>query len=214
MSLKNKYKVVKKLTGSPEENKLYSNTISVDTEDTCDNAIIMKCTKMINDDKFYFYLDHFDGAKIKPIFDGQPLWEVELITTPEESDDNKSKDTYKKVWTIDLGQFPTIKFNSQSAELQSVNSNDIDKLTFPCVMKVSDDNENFKIKTVVAYSNSKFSFPWIVCNDNGNDINAAYFTGYKFAKPITDDEFVYLTLQDISNGKGTGINPSLIRIKE
>jgi hypothetical protein len=164
MSLKNKYKVVKKLYGFPEEGKLYSNSSTVDNY-----TVVTKCTRMNK-----LYLKYLDGDKNHyiSIIGAKPLWEVELITTPE----------------------------SEKPET-------LEELTFPCEMLVSDDNVNFQKLTIVAYLGDKFSFPWI-----GFDLNFSHYIGYKFAKPITD-EFIYLSFQDISDGKGVGVNPSLIRIK-
>lgn len=64
-------------------------------------------------------------------------------------------------------------------------------------MMVSDNGLHWGIKKIVA--------KW---NDRYFDSNGVYWLQ---AKKI---EYTYLTLQDISDGKGIGVDPKLIRIKE
>jgi hypothetical protein len=130
------------------------------------------------------YLKYFDGIPSNGLFfDSDKTWEVELIASENKKDN------------------------------QNISSTDIKKLTFPCEMFVGDDNENFTIRTVLAYLGDDFDFPWIIDQDFCEYKKGCNFYGFKYARLITDD-FIYLSLQDISDGKGVGIDPSLIKIKE
>lgn len=59
----------------------------------------------------------------------------------------------------------------------------------------------------------------ILCVDKNNEDKFKcgqefYTTRWKHWKPIPKEELVELTVEDISNGKGVGVKPELIRIKK
>jgi hypothetical protein len=214
MSLKNKYKVVKKVTGFPEVGKLYSNSQTFD-----DKTFIMKRTGCIGNNIFFTYVDGVNNDTM--VINGDNMWEVEIIPVPE-SEKNINKTP--KDWTIDLSFFPRIKVINNPLDVNEqpdspTSNTDSTELTFPCDMRVSDNNEDFFERTIVAYLGDKFQYPWIACKYSHSE-NAQQFDGYRYATKLinndntTPDDFVYLSLQDISDGKGTGIDPYLIKIKE
>lgn len=73
---------------------------------------------------------------------------------------------------------------------------------FPRMMLVSDDTNNWIRKIVHCYCGT-LNRPWVV-----------EVGGYKYAKEIPAPQPIYLTAQDISEGKGVGVDPKLIKFKE
>jgi hypothetical protein len=202
MSLKNKYKIIKKLTGLPVEGKLYTNNQSFD-----DKTIIIECNRIPN--STYVFLQNFDGVEYDiPIIDYNNMWEVEPITA---SESNKSNGI-RYGWVIDSSLFPNFKPQNIGYKCEKTLKDFKEELTFPHKMLVSDDNEKFKIETVIAYRGDDYEFPWITDNDDNK--KSCYCNCYKFAKPITDNDFIYLTPEDISDGKGVDVDPYLIKFKE
>ena len=84
--------------------------------------------------------------------------------------------------------------------------NEIPTLEEGKLMLVSDDIITWYEKKVIARDkNGRFLIE--------SKYNDAYLT-FNFAKELETEEIVELTLKDISEGKGVGVKPSLIRIKE
>ena len=93
------------------------------------------------------------------------------------------------------------------------------KLPYPKVMLVSDTYEHLnsplcKRRVVFMEKNNKF-IAWINAETlvDATTINGT--SAWGFAKDIEEEpKLVKLTMKDISEGKGVGVDPKLIRIKE
>ena len=80
------------------------------------------------------------------------------------------------------------------------------KSEYPKMMLVSNDNSSYTERFL--YGKFKNGY---LAQHSASSAGASF---YKFAKEIETEELVHLTLEDISNGKGVGVNPELIRIKK
>lgn len=88
-----------------------------------------------------------------------------------------------------------------------------DTKTYPRIMEVS-DSENFynpQIRVVFMEKNGKY-LAWRDANTVEEAEKVLTTTSWAYAREV--DPIVELTAEDISAGKGVGINPKLIRFKE
>lgn len=87
--------------------------------------------------------------------------------------------------------------------------------TYPKVMWVSDD-EDFerKIKRVVFMEKDGYFIAWNSAKTIKDAERILETVAWRYAKDIIpEDEFVYLSPKDISEGKGVGVKPELIKFK-
>ena len=91
------------------------------------------------------------------------------------------------------------------------------KTTYPKVMMVSDEPitaKNPGNARVVFMEKCGSYIAWKYAKTLEEAENARTTSFWQYAKDITIPTIVELTFKDISEGKGVGIDPSLIRIKE
>ena len=92
------------------------------------------------------------------------------------------------------------------------------KTTYPKVMRVSDypiTSNNKGFKRVVFMEKKGHYLAWDGAETIKDAEKVLTVSSWKFAKDIeSEDEIVELTLDDISKGKGVGVDPSKIRIKK
>ena len=91
------------------------------------------------------------------------------------------------------------------------------KKTYPKVMMVStypitDDNKGIK-RVVFMEKNGKY-LAWMDATTLEQAKKETGTTAWRYAKDIESSNIIELTFEDISKGKGVGIDPKLIRIKE
>lgn len=99
--------------------------------------------------------------------------------------------------SIGVGEFFTCSKFVEKVE-------DVEEKKFPRMMLVWDgDNEKSAVKREVHAYVPTTPNPWITSH-----------TRYGHAKEIPAPQPIYLTAQDISEGKGVGVDPKLIKFKE
>ena len=91
------------------------------------------------------------------------------------------------------------------------------KPVYPKVMIVSDKpitNRNSGLKRVVFMEKCGSYLAWNDAETFEKAEKVSQVIAWNYAKDIVEQEIVELTLDDISKGKGVGVDPSLIRIKK
>ena len=88
-----------------------------------------------------------------------------------------------------------------------------DTKTYPRVMEVSnfEDFSNSRIRVVFMEKNGKY-FAWLRASTLEEAEKTLSIAWWDYAREVTP--IIELTAEDISAGKGVGINPELIRFKE
>ena len=89
--------------------------------------------------------------------------------------------------------------------------------TYPKIMMVSDipiNDSNSGLKRVVFMEKCGSYLAWNYAKTFEEAENVTATTAWKYTKDIVEQQIVELTLDDISKGKGVGVDPSLIRIKK
>lgn len=104
-------------------------------------------------------------------------------------------DTYDFGIEITFNQFKFHVMGEKSKE----------ELTFPREMWCWDENKKEGIKTVVHAILPNRGSVFKVISD---------YSVFRYSEELKEEKIVELTIRDISNGKGVGIDPKLIRIKE
>lgn len=87
---------------------------------------------------------------------------------------------------------------------------------YPKVMIVSNlpFPSNFEYKRVVFMEKNNMYLAWQQVETLKDAETVTLLNNWKYAKDIEEEQIVELTIQDISDGKGVGIKPDLIRIKK
>lgn len=86
---------------------------------------------------------------------------------------------------------------------------------YPKLMWVSDRADfSDKIKRVVFMKKCNIYLAWHRAESFEGAEETTNVTTWKYAKDVEEEQIVELTIEDISNGKGVGIAPHLIRIKK
>ena len=91
------------------------------------------------------------------------------------------------------------------------------KNDYPKVMIVSDEpitETNKGVKRVVFMKKNGRYLAWVDATTFEKAEQTIKITYWNYAKDIESSDIVELTFEDISKGKGVGIDPKLIRIKE
>lgn len=87
------------------------------------------------------------------------------------------------------------------------------KAEYPKVMMVSKEEVRWLKRVVFMEKNNQY-LAWDSATNIEDAENTNAVNGWKYAKEIEEPKLVELTMKDISEGKGVGVPPELIRIKE
>lgn len=90
--------------------------------------------------------------------------------------------------------------------------NDYPKVMMVSTYPITDDNKGIK-RVVFMEKNGKY-LAWMHATTLEEAKEETGTTAWRYAKDIESSNIIELTFEDISKGKGVGIDPRLIRIKE
>lgn len=136
----------------------------------------------------------------KPIEAGKIVGMVMSISEGFCTKSHNPKECVKAV-TYDFG----IEITYNQFKFHVMGEKSKEELTFPREMWCWDENKKYGTKTIVHAILPNRESEYKVITDK---------SVYRHCEELKEEELVHLTFQDISDGRGVGIDPKLLRIKE